>query len=188
MNTKWRRCITKQLVILCKLDQPEDFFWMLFWKCWTCIGSTRLFYEMSPLHHQGFVNVINVVIKTISHFTLNSSASHMWSKWLARENLSVKVIHYKWLVCMLMLALFPCKADCSCSKNSCHFPVEDQRFIHNMYLQTSNCKPLLTTIAWLQAELILLPEMITSFDHKIAVILRLDTVEYKTYEKTQRWK
>lgn len=57
-----------------------------------------------------------------------------------------------------------------------------------MHLQTSNCKLLLTTIAWLQAELILLPEMITSFDHKIAVILGLDTVEYKTYEKTQRWK
>lgn len=89
---------------------------------------------------------------------------------------------------MLMLALFPRKADCNCSKNSCHFPVEDQRFIHNMQLQTSNCKLLLTTIAWLQAELILLPEMITSFDHKIAVILGLDTVEYKTYEKTQRWK
>lgn len=42
----------------------------------------------------------------------------------------------------------------------------------------------MTTIAWLQAELILPPEMITSFNHKIAVILRLDTVEYKTYEKT----
>lgn len=133
---------------LCKLDQAEDFSLMLFWKCWL---NLHRFY--SPvllnqiwrlLHHQGCVKVKNVVIKTISHFTLNSSASHMWSKWLVRENLSVKVLHYKWLVCMLMLALFPRKADCNCSKNSCPFPVEDQRFIHNVRLQTSNCKLLVS--------------------------------------------